>query len=934
VCSKEKDKTMDPSTSAQQSQSQQRPARVPIKQASGAQRGERAQARARQRTTQIRKAKKSQLVSLKRRCGPRQEQIMSQQQQQQQQQQSSTQQQANMNSQVVGSAESSSQGGVTQTKVAHLARLASEYVATSGEDTEKSAMLLHQLQEALSSGDGDMGTLSACADTLLRPKSVMLGGDDQQMKRYEAELAQLEQAGTQLANKLADSLTGPHKSIEERLDASRILTNLAAGESSSSHSASASSATPSAEDDGEDVGDIYGGGVNARGWCSILTTRSHALAALIQVVTEFATTFRTIAMPNAYSAPSSTAPFLDATAVVLCEQCCWALGNIAGDSQRSRSALVQFDGIRPLVCALRISLTSATMSSGPTTTAGLCRNAIWALCNLLRGGDVNSSALIFLEMDSSSNHAEATTRVMGPLLTPLDVSQLLAAPELIKNVTRVGPTLLTEGEISTAVSWDEIALEACWLLSFLTAREDQAVPFLCGGGENDGVASHTLFDALEVRTLKAISDLSKTSASITSDNNDQHAASSPAAAAQVCIPCIRIIGNIATACHGAFGAHLVQHSLEKKEKIKQSSSSSSAVSETLLPYPSLMDGLAALLRHGASPSALSYNDFYNYGTGGEISVIATETAWSVGSLLCDFGQPLPHPATAIAPILVPALSDVLLSPNSSFPLKREAVSALLNAACPPPVLQHPYNDDPQQQQQQQDMASRPIRRELVQNLVEAVGFIPCLVQLLRSTDMEVVLASVRLVDQIYRLLLPTSSSEGGAMSATPLQRHIKRLFDECRLEDQLELVCDRASGMYSASRCSVSVSASNKASGSTASSYLEQNTNLASLAADVAADLVDDYYGEDDDYLLANDHSDTVAASLAPATTSSGAFAFGVASATSNSSSASTGAGFDFSGGGAVPNAITENNASATTGMGRGRGRGRGRNIPSWMKDS
>ena len=775
--------------------------RAPIKQRLSHDIRVRQQSRARQMTTQLRKAKKSHLVSLKRRCGPHQEQIVQKQIQGQFQSLSATSILHAVPDVVAGN----------EAKVQVLSQLAIRFM----EGGENSADALHHLQEALSSSDMDT---TMCADALLRVKQVQ----NTDPALLEQEEAQLEEAGIRLVDQLAKSLKS--NSALERLDASRILTNLAAGESSGNTE--------------YDTNDVYGGAVNARGWCSIIT-RSKALGTLISLVGEFVSSHQR-----------------DKEAVILCEQCCWALGNIAGDSQRSRSALMHQGAIRPLVCALRIAfkgLPDATIYS-----AGLCRNITWALCNILRGGIKNSS-LPFLELTP-------TFTDLGPLLTSADLYQLILAPEL-KSQTQpavIDPNAMStlDGEVITIVTWEEVALEACWLVAFLTAKEDEAVEFLCQDGK--------LFEALETRTLKAIVDLRLLE---TSETPPLYHFNSPSAS-QVCVPCVRILGNIATACYGSFGTRLLQYCIEKRQQ---------QTNPGELPA-SLVDGLSALLVMGSSSSIGSYNDFYNYGSGGEMSAIATEAAWAVGSLLCDAGLPFPHPATTSCEIFLPALCKALISPNSSLALKREALSALLNAVSPPPLTMAPNSDVSQisssrqlELQIQQDITTIPVQLQMLQVIIQTTGVIPCLVQFLHSTDLEVVLTSVRLVDTIYRkLLLPDKDSA------------IKRKFDELNLLDQLELICDKASTMYSATRVGA---------------HQQNTTNLSSAAADVAADLIDDYYGDD----IAEDHEEGIY-SIKPATVD-GSFAFGNTHAP----------GVDLK-------------SIVYPPLGMGRGRGRGKNVPAWMQ--
>jgi len=85
--------------------------------------------------------------------------------------------------------------------------------------------------------------------------------------------------------------------------------------------------------------------------------------------------------------------------------------------------------------------------------------------------------------------------------------------------------------------------------------------------------------------------------------------------------------------------------------------------------------------------------------------------------------------------------------------------------------------------------------------------------------------------------------------------------------------------------------------------HQQNTTNLSSAAADVAADLIDDYYGDD----IAEDHEEGIY-SIKPAT-ADGSFAFGNTHAP----------GVDLK-------------SIVYPPLGMGRGRGRGKNVPAWMQ--
>ena len=225
------------------------PKRVFIKNDERRHRGGMTQSRI-QMSMQIRKAKKSQLISLKRRCvaGPTT-------QQQQQQPCNTTMVTTNL---PVGPNRPSDNNANVQNRTHQLAQLASTYIQT------KDKVSLHALQAALSSSDADT---AESVDSLLQ--LTLNANDDVHASSF----------GLSLVNALASSLTYyANRDDRERLDACRVLTNLAAGESS-------------AAVDSQEEADVYGGAASMKGWCSIIIL-SDALHALLKAVSDFVAAVR------------------------------------------------------------------------------------------------------------------------------------------------------------------------------------------------------------------------------------------------------------------------------------------------------------------------------------------------------------------------------------------------------------------------------------------------------------------------------------------------------------------------------------------------------------------------------------------------------------------------------------------------------------------
>jgi Armadillo/beta-catenin-like repeat len=146
----------------------------------------------------------------------------------------------------------------------------------------------------------------------------------------------------------------------------------------------------------------------------------------------------------------------------------------------------------------------------------ICRNAAWALSNLIRS--VTTSGKEFC----------------GPsLLTPTLVAIVLMSPE---------QQLLT---IVFSFWWMDVANEMCWLLAFLTAREDDVVDLLCQPStELAWLMPHTqgvVCAALSHRLNQAAGAARAATAS---------SSDTALRALRMTVPCLRTISNIATACQG------------------------------------------------------------------------------------------------------------------------------------------------------------------------------------------------------------------------------------------------------------------------------------------------------------------------------------------------------------------------------------------------
>lgn len=469
---------------------------------------------------------------------------------------------------------------------------------------------LSALQAALAKSDADgRSTDSLLIDGSSSSSDASSGGGDGNTPAFL------------LCESLSTSLASPLSTDEVRLDASRVLTNLAATGGGSSSS-----------DGGED--DYYGAATER--WCDVIV-RSSALPALIGAADTFS---RSVSA----AAAAGLAPLPATGAAALCEQCAWAIGNVGGDSQRARDAARDASAIPVLVRALRAGFNFGRRgeSGGVPPMVGLCRNAAWALSNLARGA--YTSAGPFLSSSNASGD--------DGLLTPQDLSELLAADVIV--LREAGPKAVGLGrargvsvdgvagpdavvEVPDA-TWLDVASEVLWVVAFLSAREDAAVDFLLGSPDT------ALCESLAYR-------LSRASEEVSGGEGGEEAL-------RMCVPCIRIVGNAAAACDGRHVARLAQ--------------TFSIAGSGGPQFSTIPASLARLIQLGSSQ-------------GGDCATVASEAAWAAGTLLCDAGPPPPHPSTAACDVLLPALCQAVISGMAKLELKREAVCAIGNAAAVPPA---------------------------------------------------------------------------------------------------------------------------------------------------------------------------------------------------------------------------------------------------------
>ena len=137
---------------------------------------------------------------------------------------------------------------------------------------------------------------------------------------------------------------------------------------------------------------------------------------------------------------------------LLAEHAAWAVGNIAGDSQEAREALTRQGAVHPL-CDLTRSRHHAT-----------ARTACWAVTNLMRGP---GPAAPFV-----SAGAAAGAMKWFQSLTAAAEAELLGTPQ----------SASSNAAASTVKRDDELLTEAAWVLTYITAKEEQFSHELAAAG--------------------------------------------------------------------------------------------------------------------------------------------------------------------------------------------------------------------------------------------------------------------------------------------------------------------------------------------------------------------------------------------------------------------------------------------------------------------
>lgn len=336
-------------------------------------------------------------------------------------------------------------------------------------------------------------------------------------------------------------------------------------------------------------------------WCFVLVN-SRALEALIQRITV---------------TPKSSIYDVDTV-----EKCVWAIGNMAGDSEMAREALVKMGAVSRLFGCISFGMSTLSASSQQqydvlqSSLMNLLRNSVWALVNFAREG--------MLTVNDLSIGGLSNKQLASMLLLPTTFSQ--------------------ESSSSTdknAATSHDVAKETCWLLALLADKDTKVtIEYICQ--TNSSPVLSAIVTLLSLSADAAI-QLCKSISLVTAETKQQLSEK-----CMTVIPLCRLLRNIARERNGA-GLVLL------------------ASTPTTLYHPpeKCLANLISLITLGAGRDASM------------IACIAAETA---GAFLYHADSSLAHSSTAACKVLLPALCLALISPHATFDFKREAVWALWNAS--------------------------------------------------------------------------------------------------------------------------------------------------------------------------------------------------------------------------------------------------------------
>ncbi|KAL3816888.1 hypothetical protein ACHAXA_006964 [Cyclostephanos tholiformis] len=392
------------------------------------------------------------------------------------------------------------------------------------------------------------------------------------------------------------------------------------------------------------------------------------------------------------------------------------------------------------------------------------RSTIWAMTNVIRGGKIvatttnpstttTTTTFVYVSDDGMTRGG-----TMDRLLTPGDACSLLLGPPgtITPSVAFAPPppptttTTLPTG-VPKMTSWDDVAAETCWLLSYLT-RDPSVVEYLCPPNDDHCDVLSALVARLSYATDAACRRLGVAVATAARGGNDIVNVNDDEVRAIGClVPICRALRNVAYADDdGRYG-----------NSILSAGWGGVTIAETT------GSSLAKLVVLGT------------LGAGSDANAIAAEAASTAGACLCRaLLPPSHHAARAGLERLLPALRDAFVGELSTFELRREVAWAIWSAVSSPPPPEDTCDDVP--------FVSR------TEFLVGIVHPSPrdvanALTTMLSTLDSDAMEVSLLLIDALLRRLGGDGVVGIGGWFGSG---DMTTLFEEVGLVDALWRVCD------------------------------------------------------------------------------------------------------------------------------------------------
>jgi len=492
-------------------------------------------------------------------------------------------------------------------------------------------------------------------------------------------------------------------------------------------------------------------------WCHVLV-HSQALSTLVQQLP----TTQAVSFNNELE---------------LCEKCVWAIGNLAGDSIMAKDALLKMGALPRLIKCVSLGFSLVRQqqqqqqqpnsvsnnSQQQQSLIDLMRNSVWALNNLFREGGMPASEFLDMQNPQMSllDGEQGQMNTPQQRLTARDVSMLLSATDVLPSPsTTINATngIMMNDETSKT-TWMDVAIDTCWLVSYLTTNDSMAVDYLCGDEKRK--ESCVGITSMLVSRLVQATDAASRQLNIAASN------ANAAAAMQYdimgcLIPCCRSLKNIAIACDGRYVNSILLAEIKNP----------GVTNESIRRAESFLAKLISLGTLGA---------------GREVSTIASEAAAVAGACLYDAGLPLPNPATSACRSLLPAFCQALVCPLSTFEFRREVIWALWTAVNFPPELQLATQQDANKNV---EVVQNELLGEIIRTSPDAMA--RALTTMLSTLDSGVLEATLSLINLLLRRL----DNSGGIISNCDEfggKKKISILFEEAGLVDTLWRICDHDS---------------------------------------------------------------------------------------------------------------------------------------------